>query len=78
MTFKFIIDFHCQNPIRLAAIRSEGNMAEWSKAPESGSGLSRRGFESHCCQRLFAVIFAVISWTMLSQSGPERLEYKFH
>ena len=53
-------------------------MAEWSKAPESGSGLSRRGFESHCCQRLFAVIFAVISWTMLSQSGPERLEYKFH
>jgi hypothetical protein len=28
----------------------EGGVAEWSKAPDLGSGLSRRGFEPHLRQ----------------------------
>lgn len=38
-------------------------MAEWSKAPDLGSGLSRRGFEPHLRQTRFQPIFGyIINW----------------
>ena len=35
----------------------EGDMAERSKAPESGSGPKGRGFESHCRHRFYSSKF---------------------
>jgi hypothetical protein len=45
-----------------------GNMAEWSKAPESGrpiSGPSGREFESPCCQQ-YMYIYALMFFGVLN------------
>ena len=35
----------------------QDSLAEWSKAPDLGSGPKGRGFKSHSCQSFFFFIF---------------------
>ena len=38
-------------------IVKKDSLAEWSKAPDLGSGPKGRGFKSHSCQNYFSFFF---------------------
>jgi hypothetical protein len=53
MTKGFLLDYeNCAQDVRFILYNTStiDSLAEWSKAPDLGSGPKGRGFKSHSCQ----------------------------
>ena len=51
-----------------ANFKHQDSLAEWSKAPDLGSGPKGRGFKSHSCHLLFIDLFFILFFLFPSKT----------